>query len=364
MITDATPEAIMDRVRRKALPDYGRLMQRCFAEYHRVLKPGRWMTVVFHNSSNAVWNVIQEGMLAAGFVVADVRTLDKQQGSFRQVTSSAVKQDLVISAYKPAEAFEERFRTEAGTEEGAWTFVRQHLDQLPVVVERGGIVERIAERQPFLLFDRMVAFHIQRNATVPLSVAAFLAGVQRRFAERDGMLFLPDQVQEYDEARLRLSQVAQIPMIVTDEKAAITWLRQQLDPALGGTPLTYQEIQPRFLTDLRQVKQEELPELRDMLSQNFLEDAVHRWYVPDPGKAEDLEQIRRRDLLRAYQIYVDGKGKLRSFRSEAVRAGFADAYRQGRFAEIVRLAERIPGERLQEDPDMLMYYDNASLRVD
>ncbi len=363
VITDATPEAIMDRARHKALPDYGRLMQRCFAEYYRVLKPGRWMSVVFHNSSNAVWNVIQEGMLAAGFVVADVRTLDKQQGSFRQVTSSAVKQDLVISAYKPAEVFERQFRTEAGTDEGAWSFVRQHLAQLPVVVERGGFVERIAERQPFLLFDRMVAFHIQRNVTVPLSAAAFLVGVQQRFTERDGMLFLPGQVQEYDEARLRLSQVAQIPMIVTDEKAAIVWLRQQLDPALGGSPLTYQEIQPRFLTDLRQVKQEDLPELRDMLAQNFLENAQHRWFVPDPGKAEDLEQIRRRDLLRAYQIYVDGKGKLRSFRFEAVRAGFADAYRQGRFAEIVRLAERIPADRLQEDPDMLMYYDNASLRV-
>ena len=42
-------------------------------------------------------------MGAAGFVVADVRTLDKKQGSYRQVTSSAVKQDLVISAYKPTE---------------------------------------------------------------------------------------------------------------------------------------------------------------------------------------------------------------------------------------------------------------------
>jgi len=42
------------------------------AEYCRVLKPGRWMTVVFHNSRNAVWNAIQEAMQAAGFVVADV----------------------------------------------------------------------------------------------------------------------------------------------------------------------------------------------------------------------------------------------------------------------------------------------------
>ena len=46
----------------------------------------------------------------------------------------AVKQDLVISAYKPTTGFEQRFLAEAGTEEGAWDFVRQHLAQLPVVV--------------------------------------------------------------------------------------------------------------------------------------------------------------------------------------------------------------------------------------
>jgi tRNA G10 N-methylase Trm11 len=57
--TDARPEAIIDRFKKKALPEYQHLMQRCFAEYHRVLKPGRWMTVVFSNSRASVWNAIQ-----------------------------------------------------------------------------------------------------------------------------------------------------------------------------------------------------------------------------------------------------------------------------------------------------------------
>ena len=97
-------------------------------------------------------------MLAAGFVVADVRTLDKQQGSYKQVTSTAVKQDLVISAYKPNGGLEDRFRLKAATEDGAWDFVRTHMRQLPVFVAREGSAEVIAERQGYLLFDRMVAF--------------------------------------------------------------------------------------------------------------------------------------------------------------------------------------------------------------
>ena len=104
--TNAKDEAIINTVQGKALVDYQGLIERCFAEFFRILKPNRWMTVEFHNSKNAVWNAIQQALLTAGFVIADVRTLDKKQGSFKQVTTNgAVKQDLVISAYKPKESF-------------------------------------------------------------------------------------------------------------------------------------------------------------------------------------------------------------------------------------------------------------------
>jgi 16S rRNA G966 N2-methylase RsmD len=364
VMTDAGEEAIVDRAKKKGLPEYQDLMRDCFREYHRVLKPGRWMTVVFHNSRNSVWNAIQEAMLSAGFVVADVRTMDKRQGSYRQVTSTAVKQDLVISAYKPAEAFERRFALEQGSEDGAWDFVRQHLERVPGVVVKDGVVEVIAQRQADLLFDRMVAFHVQRGLAVPLSNAEFRAGLQRKFVERDGMYFLPDQVAAYDTARIEADQLGQLPLLVNDERSTIQWLRQQLDPALGGKPQTYQEIQPQFLRQLNQARHEQLPELMEILQQNFLEDDDGRWRPPDPGSARDLERLRQNALLREFAQYLDGRGQLRMFRTEAVRAGFADAYRRTGYAEIVKIAERLPETVLQEDPDLLMYYDNALLRVE
>jgi hypothetical protein len=364
VFTENGPEAVESRSQGKGLLEYQSLMTSCFEQFCRALKPGRWMTVEFHNSKNRVWNAIHESIFRARFVVADVRVLDKQQGTFKQINSaSAVKQDLVISAYKPSARFEEQFRLEAGTTEGAWDFVRQHLGQVPVVVEKGGVIETAAERQPFLLFDRMVAFHIQRGATVPLSAAEFYLGLRQRFIERDGMILLPDQVPAYDVARLNADRVAQLTLFVSDEKSSLQWLRQQLDPATGGKPQTYQEIQPRFLRQLHQARHEQLPELSVMLEQNFLQDEAGRWYVPDPNKASDLERLRLKDLLREFAGYVQSRGRLRQFRSEAVRAGFADAYRRGDYAAIVALAERLPESVLQEDPDLLMYYDNASLRV-
>ena len=140
--TNNNEEAIINKVQNKGLPEYQALMESCFREFYRVLKPGRWMTVEFHNSQNSVWNAITEALLRAGFVVADVRTLDKKQGSFKQVTAaSAVKQDLIISIYKPTSAFVEKFEKRAGDPEMAWDFVSQHLQNVPKAPDSTGKIE-------------------------------------------------------------------------------------------------------------------------------------------------------------------------------------------------------------------------------
>lgn len=102
----------------------------------------------------------------------------------------------------------------------------------------------------------------------------------------------------------------------------------------------------------------------EMLSQNFLKDENDRWYVPDPNKQSDLEKLRERGLLREFETYAAGRGKLKTFRSEAVRAGFSAAWRNRDYATIVHVAQRLPEAVLQEDAQLLMYYDNASARVE
>ncbi len=395
VLTRTETEAIVDAPKGKELLDYQHLMRRCFEEYRRVLKPGRWMTVVFHNSKNAVWNAIQEAMLAAGFVVADVRTLDKKQGSYRQVTSTAVKQDLVISAYKPNHGLEERFKLEAGTEDGVWDFVRTHMRQLPVFVAKDGQAEVIAERQSYLLFDRMVAFHVQRGVTVPLSAAEFYAGLDQRFGPaRDGMYFLEEQGAQYDRKRRTVREVLQLELLVKDEESAIQWLRQQLT----RKPQSFQEVHPQFMRELAGwEKHERSLELAEILDQNFLRydgtgevpsqihsylsssykelrglekddpalraKAKDRWYDPDPRRAGDLEKLRERALLREFGEYRESaQRKLKVFRLEAVRAGFRRAWQERDYATIIAVARKIPEHILQEDPKLLMWFDQALTR--
>ena len=399
--TDAKPEAIVDRFKKKGLPEYQHLMQRCFAEYYRVLKPGRWMTVVFSNSKAAVWNAIQVALQQAGFVVAEVTALDKVQGSYRQVTSTtAVKQDLIISAYKPNGGLEDRFKRSGATPDSAWDFVQTHLKQLPAVkVTKGDFPEllNIVERDPRRIYDRMASWFIRHGTMVPISTPEFLAELSVRFRETDGMVFLPEQIVEYEKARVRFPQVKQAELFVSDERSAIDWLTN----FLSKRPSTRSEIHPEYIPQIGSAKKkgEIIPELDQLLEDNFIQydgtgdvpsqihsylstnykdlrsldknnpalvaKAKDRWYVPDPNKAQDLEKKREKTLLKEFETYKAFTGrKIKESRLEVLRAGFRAAWANKDYTTIISVANKLPEETLQEDEKLLLWYDQALTRTE
>jgi hypothetical protein len=261
-------EAIENSAHGKGLDEYRKLMTACFKEVYRALKPGRWMTVEFSNTKASVWNSIQTALTEAGFIVANVSVLDKKQGSFKAVTTpTAVKQDLVISAYKPNGGFEERFSREAQTEEGVWDFIRTHLKYLPVTKRQGVSLQMVPERDPRILFDQIITYFVRSGYPVPISSQEFQNGLAQRFIERDGMYFLPDQVAEYDRKKMTSGELQQTSLFVSDEASVIQWLRQ----LLKEKPQTFSDINPQFMQQLGGwSKNEEQLDLRELLNQNFL----------------------------------------------------------------------------------------------
>ncbi len=395
VFTNNTSEVIENSSQGKGLDEYRHLMTACFNEAYRVLKPGRWMTVEFSNTKASVWNSIQTALTESGFIVANVSALDKQQGSFKAVTTpTAVKQDLVISAYKPNGGFEDRFKDEASTEEGVWDFVRTHLKYLPVAKRQGVLLLLVPERDPRILFDQMIAFYVRKGYPVPISSQEFQAGLAQRFIERDGMYFLPEQAAEYDRNKMTSGELVQAPLFVSDEASSIRWLRQ----LVRDKPQPFSDINPQFMQQLGGwSKNETQLDLRELLNQNFLSYDGHgevpsqihsylstnfrelrnltkddeslrakakdRWYVPDPNKAGDLEKLRERSLLREFDDYRSSSHKrLKVFRLEAVRAGFKKAWQERDYDTIITVARRIPENVLQEDPKLLMWYDQALTR--
>ena len=358
--TNVDEEAVLDSFRHKGLPEYTALMTKCFREFFRVLKPGRWMTVEFSNSSNKVWLGIQEALAEVGFVVADTRVFDKEQLSYRQVTArNAVRRDLIISVYKPAEMLEERFELAAGTVDGVWAFLREHLAHLPVKESFKGMARVIRERQPDRLWDRMVAYHVAHGISVPIATTAeFNAGLDEKFLKRDGMYFLPGQTETYERFLLTVRGVEQQSLFITSEATAIQWLRDRL----SRRSLTYAEIQPDFFAEAQAgaAEWDELPDLRVMLDENFVQDeGSGRWRAPDSRKAADMEQVKTRAFLREFGRYAEGKGRLTQARGEVLRAGFKEAWGRRDFALIIAVGGRLPEDAFADDSTLLYYYRNA-----
>ncbi len=355
-------DCVLNYVHGKGMPFYQRTMVKAFSEAFRILKSGRWISVEFHNSQNNIWMAIQQALWQAGFAVADVRILDKQQSGFNVVNrAGAVDKDLVISAYKPTSELAQQFEILGGTEKGMWLFVDNHLYQLPVCVVKGDVIETVTERQKHILFDRMVAFHVQKGVSVPCSATEFYAGLKQRFPERDEMFFLPSQVTDYDQATQEVHTVEQLPLFVSDEKSAIQWVRQQLQKKTA----TYRELTPQYMKETQKVweKHEQPIELQSILDENFVIDSSDHWHVPDSKNEEHLAQLRHRRLVKEFRNYSEAKGKLKQVRSEALRAGFKECWQQRDYVTIVAMAKRLPEAVVQEDQDLLMYYDNALMRI-
>ena len=209
------------------------------------------------------------------------------------------------------------------------------------------------------------------------------------------MVFLPDQVVEYDKKRMLVAIAPQMEMFVSDERSAIDWLTD----FLKARPSTYQEVHPEFISQLGAgwKKHESKPELSKLLEDNLIQytgvgevppqihsylstnhkdmrglDKSHpalvakakdRWYVPDPNKAQDLDKKREKALLKEFDSYLAASGRrLKEFRLEVLRAGFRTAWVLKNYKVILEVAKKIPEEALQEDEKLLLWYDQALTR--
>jgi len=110
-------------------------------------------------------------------------------------------------------------------------------------------------------------------------------------------------------------------------------------------------------------KFEKRPELSVLLEENFLQDDEGKWYNPDVTKVSDVTKLREKKLLKEFESYLATKGKLKLFRTEAIRVGFAKLWANKNYELIVETAERLPESVIQEDDKLLMYYDLSLGRI-
>nr|HPR33283.1 hypothetical protein [Prolixibacteraceae bacterium] len=358
--TNIKTEAIINFTHGKDLPEYQKLMILAFRNYYKLLKPKRWITIVFHNSKSSVWVAIQEAITKAGFIISTVAVLDKKKGTTKQLSyQGAVKNDLVISAYKPSKQFEDRFLKNAG--EGLEIdFIHEFLHQQPI--------RPLLERTEKMLYSKMLSYYIQHGYEVRYDAKAFYQMLRQNFAEEDGYWFNANQINSYMEykKKMKLEGIDDIKqgammMFVTDEKSALVWLHNFLNE-----PKSFSDIHTAF-TQLANIQGDEVPELREMLEQNFIaENGLFRRPQSEPEKNIVIEK-REKQLMRQFESLLiqaqTEKKKIKTIRKEAVQLGFEQCYKEQRFQDILTLAGRLDKAILEENAELNEFVEAAEIRI-
>ena len=359
--TNNNKEAIINKFQNKELEDYKNLMILSFKEFYRILKPNRWITVVFHNSKAAVWNAIQEAMNKAGFIIAQVTTMDKKQKTFKQMTApGSTKNDLIINAYRPKTSFAKNFIKNAG-EGMEMDFVNQQLMHLPVKPN--------IERTEKMLYSKMLAHYIENGFKISNNSTDFYNLLYENFVEFDGYWFLTNQTNEYNKWKsgLNIEQLKEIrdgqkSLFISDEKSAIVWLYFFLDE-----PKDYNKIFTAYQKVIMKSR-DDIPEPRVLLDNNFIfEDDKYRRPLNKEEK-QRINESREKELNKEFNLLLkrakDQKGKIKTIRLEALLYGFTKLYKEERYEEILIVANQLYNTTLESFGEIMDFVDIAKLKTE
>lgn len=98
-------EITINATRGKTEADWTDMMQKAMAECYRVLKPGRWLALCYHDTSEGTWSLVQDIMAEVGFLPdsgSDALYIDTGQKTYNQSQAEKVtKRDLIVNYRKP-----------------------------------------------------------------------------------------------------------------------------------------------------------------------------------------------------------------------------------------------------------------------
>jgi len=98
-------EIIVNEFLGKSEIDWADMMLQAMKESYRVLKPGRWISLCYHDTAEGTWAIVQDFMAQAGFIpdTSDSALfIDTSQKTYNQTQGDQVnRRDLVINFRKP-----------------------------------------------------------------------------------------------------------------------------------------------------------------------------------------------------------------------------------------------------------------------
>lgn len=347
--TDERFEAVWNKHRKpaeggKTLEDYERLMTEAFREMYRVLKPGRWASVVFHNSDDRVWQAIQRGATTAGFELVNALQFDKQQLTFKGIKGEkgeedVTNKDIVLNLQKPRAGSANGFVLAPDVEAVIADALEEHLRSSPEDDERG--------LQP--LQGHAIRALINHGYQVDISWQSVRDTLRHLGCKQvDGRWYLPGD------------EVAGVGLAleIHDEASAIAWLRSELETQ---GPQTRGTLTPRFQQATVGVT---LPKpLIDLLEENFvLDERSNRWRLPSAEEREQLNDSTRLRQRREIARILEGHPS-RDYSDNELADLAVEAYGMRMYRAVEPLGSLVSGTALPHDKHRLLEQVQTAARM-
>lgn len=323
---------------KNTLPDYARLMRDAFCEMYRVLKPGRWASVVFHNSDDRIWQTMLDAVDIAGFELAEVNSFDKEQLSFKGVRGAkglekVTNKDIVLNLCKPGPNPTRRVNGSNAARNGeAEARIAQRLaDYLST--------NPPAQKRTLQHFWNVVLYEMLADGVVDVSMEKVGSILLHYFKQVDGQWYL------------RGENVAGGNVFdLKSDSGAIAWLTA----VLSAKPQTIGDLIPSWqsTTATLQGVDVEPGRLERLLEQNFwLDKRTNRWRIPTPMEREQMsaaQDISAQAHLRTIRRFLSGDAEQKP-NSRELAAWIQFTYNRGAHAETVALYDLLDDSQLEAE---------------
>ncbi|MGO8900254.1 MAG: DNA methyltransferase [Isosphaeraceae bacterium] len=277
-------EIIVNEVRGKSAADWEALMKKAIAECFRVLKPGRWLSLCYHDTSEGTWTLVQDIMAEAGFVVDrsdSTLFIDTGQKSYNQINADkATKRDLVINFRKPKAGDWIVKRTADGRSfrEIASQLLRDFLTKHP-----GSTKDRV--------YDHLVSRMVQSGKMEAHDFEALLRTVAEEASE--GRWYLKETADHLDQAEQAKEDGAAARL----QSFMAAFLKKH--PEQDG--IHYSDLFEQYLPLADKPRRL----MADWLPECFIKTPSGTWRPPDKEEAEQLAKLREAGTLRRIKRFAN-----------------------------------------------------------
>lgn len=245
--------------------DWKEMLKSVIAETYRILKPNRWLSVCYHDTSEGSWSYLQDIFAEVGFIsekIENVLSIERDRKSWKQATTSQVqKRDLVINFRKP----------KPGELNGQLSLFEATDFVTFLEAARGVLTETLTSHPGYSadrLYDELVSRLVRRGQFERHNFDEILRSVAEEAPPGSGRWYLLDTSGQIDETESKKE--------ISSALRLETFMQRYLKEHPDESGIHYSDLFEQYLP----IKEKPRRLLQDWLPEFFFKTAESTWRPP------------------------------------------------------------------------------------